>query len=304
MTKQPITQSQKRFQESIGSLFSSNPQSPELIFLKSSSDVGVQRNGGRNGAKYAPQSFLSYFKKLNLHPQLGLKEIAEWETANEVQEVSDFPGSQHAQAERIAHVLKKSSQSFVCHLGGGHDHIYPFLKALHLNYKNILVINVDAHADTRTDEEFHSGTPFRQFAQECQGQFTLLQVGLLPLANSVSTLRSLARGQQFVIWRDEIADFEKWKLITSQLKITKDTAVVFSLDADALNGSEMPGVSAVNGHGLTRSELVTIWHRYRDLSPVQAPLLGIYELNPVYDTLSMLSVRTLATFVYEVLVKR
>jgi formiminoglutamase len=303
MTKQSITQSQKRFQESIGSLFNSNLQASEVLFLKSSSDIGVQRNGGRNGAKYAPQSFLSYFKKLTLSPKLVFKRISEWEIASEVEEQKDFHTAQIQQAERITLALRDSAPGFLCHLGGGHDHIYPFLKALNHKYKNIIVINVDAHADTRTDEDFHSGTPFRQFSLECKGDFTLIQVGLLEFANSQSTLTPLPRGIQHLVWRNEIALEEKWDSISSQLIITPETAVIFSLDADALNGAEMPGVSAVNGNGLSRSELEQVWKNYRQLSHSQAPIMGIYELNPVYDTLSTLSVRTLATFVYEALMK-
>lgn len=304
MTKQPITQSQKRFQESIGSLFVAHPESPEMIFLKSSSDVGVQRNGGRNGAKFAPQSFLSYFKKLNLPAGKKLKSMAEWEVASETEELKDFHSAQNLQAERIAHVLKNNAQSFICHLGGGHDHIFPLLKALNETFENIVVINVDAHADTRTDEDFHSGTPFRQFSQECRGKFTLIQVGLLPFANSTSTLSPLSKGQQHILWRDEIGQAEKWKDITAHIQLNAETAVVFSLDADALQGSEMPGVSAVNGNGLSRSELVAIWEKYLSLSFSHAPMMGIYELNPVYDSISMLSVRTLASFVYEGLTRR
>lgn len=304
MTKPTITQSQKRFQESIGSLFSSNPQSAEVIFLKSSSDIGVQRNGGRNGAKYAPQSFLEYFKKLNLHPDINYQYIADWEVASEAEETQDFQDAQIQEAGRIALVLKDSNPGFLCHLGGGHDHIYPFLKALNQKYKNIIVINVDAHADTRIDEDFHSGTPFRQFSLDCVGDFTLIQVGLLEFANSQSTLAPLPRGNQHIVWRKEITDEMKWKHITSQIVINSETALVFSLDADALNGAEMPGVSAVNGNGLSRSELELVWQNYRQLSHSHAPIVGIYELNPVYDTVSMVSVRTLATFVYEAMMKR
>jgi arginase family enzyme len=116
-------------------------------------------------------------------------------------------------------------------------------------------------------------------------------------------LTPLPRGIQHLVWRNEIALEEKWDSISSQLIITPETAVIFSLDADALNGAEMPGVSAVNGNGLSRSELEQVWKNYRQLIHSQAPIMGIYELNPVYDTLSALSVRTLATFVYEALMK-
>lgn len=302
MTKQPISQSQKRIQDSLGSLFlPEGPQKCDFLFLKSSSDIGVQRNGGRNGARLAPQSFLSYFKKLNKKPSLEKVSFLEVEVASEVDELADFHSSQKSEATRIESALKSSPAAGICHLGGGHDHVYPLLTALGKNYKKVIVINIDAHADTRIDTEFHSGTPFRQFATEFQGEFSLYQVGLLEFANSASTLSALPRGMSKILWKHELSVPEKVQLFFHEIKskIDTDTVVVFSLDADALNGADMPGVSAVNGDGLSRAELTKIWELYQSLGFSHRPVIGFYELNPVYDTLSMMSMRTLATFLFE-----
>jgi formiminoglutamase len=302
MTNQPISQSQKRFQDSLASLFKPEEAFPgDFIFLKSSTDIGVQRNGGRNGARLAPQSFLSYFKKLNIRPELRDKSFQEIEVSNENAERADFNLAQKSEAQLISQKIHQADSSFICHLGGGHDHIYPLLTALGLKYEKIIVINIDAHADTRTDADFHSGTPFRQFAQEYSGAFHLYQVGLHPFANSSSTLSPLGKIPMKVLWRNEVQEAEKLRAFFQEIKQHMDakTVVVFSLDADALNGAEMPGVSAVNGDGLTRTELNQIWKLYRELPSTHKPIIGIYELNPVYDTLSMHSMRMLGTFLYE-----
>lgn len=304
MTKPPSTQSQKRFQDSLASLFTAKPASGRpFVFLKSSSDIGVQRNGGRNGARFAPQSFLSYFKKLNITSAIEEYAFTEIEVASEQEEKADFNLAQQNEAQRIQKALGDFPSAFFCHLGGGHDHVYPLLKALGEKYKKIIVINIDAHADTRTDPEFHSGTPFRQFAAEYKGKFELFQLGLLPFANSTSTLGPLQSGPQQILWREELKDEKKRETFfqTVATKIGPDCAVIFSLDADALAGNEVPGVSAVNGHGISREELSQLWSEYRKLPLQHAPLVGIYELNPVYDTLSMLSMRTLGTFLFECL---
>ena len=88
-----------------------------------------------------------------------------------------------------------------------------------------------------------------------------------------------------------------FKEMTSE--IDQETLVIFSLDADALIGSEVPGVSAVNPGGITLSELLDIWKRYKELPFKHMTMMGIYELNPLYDTLSSYSMRTLASFVFE-----
>lgn len=304
MTKPTITQSQKRSKDSLGSLFipESRTQS-DFIFLKSSSDVGVERNGGRNGARLAPQSFLSYFKKMNKTASLEKKRFSEHEVASAKEEREDFSLAQNAQSLRIKAALDQHPEASVCHLGGGHDHIYPLLKALGQKHKKVIVINVDAHADTRTDEEFHSGTPFRQFANEFKGDFFLYQVGLLQLANSLSTLGPLYRGTSKILWRTELSKPELLGNFFNEIRphVDAESVVIFSLDADALSGQEIPGVSAVNGNGLSRAELEMVWEQYQKLPMKHAPIIGIYELNPVYDTLSMLSMRTLGTFVFELL---
>lgn len=302
MTKQPITQSQKRFQDSLASLFRSEMTSPcDFVFLKSSTDIGVERNGGRNGARLAPQSFLSYFKKLNIRPALENKIFHEVEVSAENEEKNDFNQAQKNEAQRISQKIKIFGPTFYCHLGGGHDHIYPLLTAFGLEYKKMIVINIDAHADTRTDTDFHSGTPFRQFANEYAGEFHLYQIGLHEFANSSSTLGSLKKGHSSILWRHELNHPENLLNFFRDIKqhVDVETVVVFSLDADALNGAEMPGVSAVNGNGLTRGELNKIWKLYQELPLPHKPIVGFYELNPVYDTLSMLSIRTLGTFLYD-----
>ncbi len=301
MTNQTFTQSQKRFLESVGSLFDSKDKKKKLLFLKSSSDQGVIFNGGRNGAKYAPQSLLSSFKKLTIDGKTSHYQMAEVEVANPLEEQTDFKNAQVEQSKRIGLVLEQHKEANICHLGGGHDHIYSLLLAYAKQHRHVVVINVDAHADTRTDDQPNSGTPFRQFAHDFNGDFHLYEIGLHPYSNSQSTLTTLSKGKMSVLWRDEVKNPLKLDQFFSQIKntITKDTVLIFSLDADALDGNEVPGVSAINPDGLSRDELIDLWRRYRQLNPSQSSVLGIYELNPVYDSPSMLSMRRMAAFIFE-----
>lgn len=304
MTNQHISQSQKRHSDSLGSLFKTENHPNCLVsFLKSSSDVGVERNGGRNGSRLGPQSLLSYFKRLTIKESLAHLTFYEIELANPNEERMDFPLSQLQEASRIGTWLKQASSSFICHLGGGHDHVFPLLMALSEKYKKIIVLNIDAHADTRTDVTPHSGSPFRQFDETNKVEFHLYQIGLLEFANSPSTLGPLKNGEMTILWRNQLENGQALSAFFDRIKsqIDPDTAVVFSLDADALNGAEVPGVSAVNPQGLSRAELSKIWSFYQSLPKSHAPIMGIYELNPVYDTLSMISMRTIGTFLYDCL---
>ena len=299
MTKPSNTQSQKRFNESTGRLFGENTPK-KCVFIKSSADKGVIRNGGRNGARFAPQSFLSTFKKFSQDEFIRHYSFEEHEISNPEEENRNFHEAQLLESDRMKNVLKGSADKRIIHLGGGHDHIYPLLRAFSDQYQKIIVINIDAHADTRTDEIFHSGTPFRQFASEFQGDFSLFQIGLHSFANSSSTLSPLQRGTSDILWKNNFTQ----ENLTSFFKkihslIDEKTLTIFSLDADAMDGSIVPGVSAVNPRGFTYQELLEIWLKYSSLPLSHEPVMGIYELNPVYDTLAGISMRNMASFVFE-----
>ena len=299
MTKPAFTQSQKRFQESLGPLFS-HSSSHSCLFLKSSSDQGVIRNGGRNGARYAPQSLLATFKRFTQDNQIKDISFVEAEVADPHDEEQDFHGAQERESSRIKMLMDQYKKASVIHIGGGHDHVYPLLKAASAGHSKVVVLNIDAHADTRTDEHHHSGTPFRQFAEEYSGKFSLYQLGLHHFANSFSTLSPLVKGKQVVLWKNEITP-ERLDTFFKDIEkdIDNETLVVFSLDADALNGHEIPGVSAVNPQGLSLIELQDVWERFKEITVSQRKIIGIYELNPVYDTLASISMRSIASFIFE-----
>jgi len=304
--KPTLTQLQKRYNESLASLFNQGNKTKKLFFLKSSSDVGVMRNGGRNGARYAPQSILANFKKFSSTNLASEIDFYEFEVANMIEESLDFPRAQVNQSDKIKAIFENNPGASICHLGGGHDHIYPLLKAISPNYKRIIVLNIDAHADTRNDETHHSGTPFRQFAEEYSGDLHLFQLGLNPFANSFSTLTPLNQGTSHFLWRGELSNNSKLDVFFNKISslINKETFVIFSLDADALNGHEMPGVSAINPNGLTQEMLTGIWQRFSLLNLHHPLMLGIYELNPVYDTLSMQSSKKIAAFIFEAFIQK
>jgi hypothetical protein len=91
MTKSTITQSQKRFEESVGKLFiQSDSYLHHCVFLTSSTDIGVIRNGGRNGARFAPKAFLSTLKKFSLVEKLIHYRFTNTEVGNIEEEEKDF----------------------------------------------------------------------------------------------------------------------------------------------------------------------------------------------------------------------
>jgi formiminoglutamase len=264
----------------------------DVQILTSSSDLGVVRNGGRRGSNFGPQAILSNVLKLASHQ--SIKKFA-------INEVSGNSFDQETDAKNIARYLKNKGP--IIHIGGGHDHIYPFLKAINQNYKKITVINIDPHLDTRMDKTFHSGTPFRQFSEVVEGDFHLIQFGFHNFTNPDSNLTPLPNGKMDIISFEEIKNETKnfslpvKKLLEKYLekKFEADHALVLSLDCDALHAGIMEGVSAVNHEGLPLYVVEEI------LNQLRPNYFGIYEYNPVYDNLSEKGARALASLIYKIL---
>ena len=280
----------------------SKPSMADILFFKSSSDIGTIRNFGRRGSGFAPEAILNVVKKLALHNERPWSEI---ELANPALEAEDFS---HAQSE-YTRTLSTAFQSYTkaskfIYLGGGHDHVYPLLKALNTLSKKIKVINIDAHLDTRIDEFHNSGTPFRQFANEFDGSFELIQLGIHDFANSKTTMNDLGRAKEVVATYDDLThltqNFTNNRILFERMiPYDHEALYLFSLDADALDAGLMEGVSAVNHRGLPYHFIEELLSYAQDVLRVKH--FGFYEYNPVYDNLSQKGARVLAGLIYKIM---
>lgn len=277
----------------------------DTLFVKFSSDIGTIRNQGRRGSLFAPEAILTIVKKLTCHNLLKWSDI---ELAEASSEVSDFKASQISLSQRIEEVLKKQTrtQKFI-YLGGGHDYIYPTLKAINAFTKKLVVINLDAHLDTRTDTDPNSGTPFRQIANDFDGELEIVQLGIHDFANSISTMSNLARSKEVVATYEDVRfgtkDFtENEKFLERVIPYQKDTFYVFSLDADAMDAGVMEGVSAVNHRGLPYDFIEDVLLYSIDVLKCQH--FGIFEYNPIYDNLSQKGARALGALIYQIMDER
>ncbi|PIK16116.1 arginase family protein [Halobacteriovorax sp. JY17] len=267
------------------------------IFILSESDLGVVRNGGRRGAAFGPKAIVNTLLKMTTHKQKenGLKSI------RSLQPYTPFTQQQSEDISSITEILKSYTYSHICHLGGGHDHIYPLLKALNTRTNKIAVINIDAHLDTRTDLETHSGTPFRQFANEVEGDFKLIQLGIHDFANEISNYTPLNKSEMEIYsvsqLRKETSNFTAVQAFMD--KVTQDLCeftIILSLDCDAISSQSMEAVSAVNHNGLELSFVRDIFSWYYSLDQKQK-FCGIYEYNPIFDNLSNKGARALASLI-------
>lgn len=280
-----------------------NNEQAQHLFLLAKSDIGVCRNGGRRGTRYAAQSIMNCFKKMQIPKSdgLSLKEL----TVITDRDADDFNKLQEKEISNIAQGLEEGSKNII-HFGGGHDHVYPLLKSIEKKSNKILVINIDAHLDTRTDQLYHSGTPFRQFANETNGEFKLVQLGIHDFANAKSNYEELKTGEMDIYGLDQMREWTKsfTEHIGPKLdELTKnysDYTIVLSLDCDALSSDIMSAVSAVNHKGIPANCVEQIFTWYKGLKQ-ERKYLGIYEYNPLFDDLSQKGARYLSALTYSFL---
>ena len=278
----------------------SNKESQKII-LQSPFDFGVIRNGGRRGTKYAPEAILaSLYKLTNIEDySISLKPPL---YPPEKDLLSEFDYFQNIEMEHFKKCIIQSPESLV-HLGGGHDHIYPLLLSLlsrlFQSSKKIVILNIDAHLDTRNDSINHSGTPFRQIHHHLNKNskdFVIYQYGIHTYANHETSFEDM-ENMKVIYYENSI----QGKLSENLKKHQEAGDFLFlSLDCDGLDGSFMSAVSAPNHNGLSKQEFNIILENCLDYwSSTGTPrLYGIYEYNPLYDDNAGTSARYLASTIH------
>lgn len=262
-----------------------------VLLATSSCDQGVIRNGGRRGASHGGQCILSQFKNL-----IAPKDSLTFHHAEVASKNNDFDQAQLNQIENLKGFYQKGHIPTI-HLGGGHDHAYPFIKSILSSFKSkrkVHILNLDAHLDTRQDLLTHSGTPFRQLAAEFKDGIKITQFGIHPYANTEQNLENL-NCEMKVYFKDQ-TNLEVFKKTISENK--KDWFVL-SLDADGLDAMTMEAVSAVNHDGLSSELVSAMFQFYFKNIPKDQWAVGIYEYNPLLDNLSSKGARYLASLLYK-----
>lgn len=292
----------QRSRESLAALIQhGGTERPSVLLACAPCDRGVQLNGGRLGARWAPKALLAALQKLAIPPQMDDLVMRVETSPAAVTEAATLEEAQCAEASWLAN-LRQSTP--LLHLGGGHDHVLPLLQAL--GDVPVCVLNVDAHLDTRVDDWAHSGNPFRRFATHKGASFQLLQIGVHPFANTRSTMTPLPNDARMdIVSRDQCEDLA-WlqaQLQSLEARLESNAVVVFSLDCDALSGADVRAVSAPNHRGLSIEYVRRLVSAYRDLCHRrgQPPVFGIYEFNPLFDDCSAAGARVIAGLMYQMI---
>lgn len=272
-----------------------NPKVDKKI-LGAPCDLGVRLNSGRAGARFAPEALSSVLKKMTA-PSHWKEESLYAEFFAPSSSKLNLSQRQEEQTEFLIEHGQSTEALELIHLGGGHDHVLPLMRAMTQD-KGLCVLNLDAHLDTRIDPFAHSGTPFRQFAQETQQPFHLIQVGVHPYTNPTQNYHPLASGQMDIWPGLEKEKLKSWVETVHLQGPCPEAPILLSLDADGLCASVMEAVSAVNHDGLGPQEVKELIAWYKELCHTKR-VFGIYEYNPIFDNLSQKGAKALGSLIYE-----
>lgn len=256
--------------------------SPAWTLLGYPDDEGIAMNGGRPGAKEAPDSIRTYLYKmtpslLNPKPQ-SLVDLGDVPT--------DLPLAERHERGRaiVREALTQGHRTLS--LGGGHDYGYAdgagFIDYCLSKNQRPVVINFDAHLDVRpTDKGFHSGTPFNRLLTQYDGKFDFIEVGLQNQCNSLAHLNwAKSKGAQILLYQD----MEEVGLLRSLEPLAnafKGRPCLLSVDIDAFNSNEAPGCSQSWATGLHIQEFLPTLKMLQTTMDVRS--LAIYEVSPPLD---------------------
>lgn len=280
------------------------PEGCSIALLGLPFDGGVRLNGGRVGAAEGPAALRAALGKFAVSYDLvagrKLDGVGVFDAGDVVPVAPEETGGDavaalHATHERVTTVVSELVRLGlvpVC-IGGGHDLTFASARALpgHVG-TSIGGINVDAHLDVRA--EVGSGMPFR----------ALIEGGFLEASRFVELgIGRFTSGRAHVEWLEErggsIVDIEAARvgLGGASAELMDDVfGVAFegnadsresrapgfvSVDLDAIDGAQAPGVSAVNPMGLDVAMVARVVDRAGRTPGVH--MLDIMELNPAHD---------------------
>lgn len=233
----------------IGGILGRDPARPRAVLIGFPSDEGVRRNGGRQGARQAPDAVRRAFFRLTPDAGKAFRELLEsTHDAGNLRLSGDLEEDQEALGEVVGDCLARGLLPVL--LGGGHETAYGHFLGYVRAGLRVAILNWDAHADVRPlrDGKGHSGSPFRQAllhpSAACR---SYTAAGLLPYCVSPDHADFVRERGGRVVWRDEIQGESRLEEIYASL----EAPALVSFDLDAVDQSQAPGVSAPAAGGLS-----------------------------------------------------
>lgn len=258
-------------------------------------DLGVRLNHGRPGAAEGPTAFRAALARYGtIFDSAAVKplNVPVHDAGDVISAEGEDEDALYETHDRItATVADLHEQNLITFcVGGGHDLTYPCVRALsQRSGAPIGGVNVDPHLDVRRNP--CSGMPFRA---SIDGGFLdpkrLVELGAGRFSNEHAHFEWLRDQGATIILTDDLLSYahapgEGPMEYAFRAAMPRDDSVAFvSIDLDVIDGSQAPGVSAVNPCGLP-VHLVCGIARRAGADP-RVKHVDLMELSPPHDDAS------------------
>lgn len=261
-------------------------ETSEIVVLGCPQDEGVRRNGGRVGAKLAPDAIRGQFYKLsNFEINVKIFDLGDTKIEPTLEKT-------HETHTRIVEQVLRDNKKLII-LGGGNDISYADGAAMAnvFGTEKWIALNIDTHFDVRADAPRNSGTPYRMLLEEkLLKPDSFYEIAFQPQCNSpvyyeylknlgVHLLRLAEIRQITVSDAQNLMSYLETLLVFPGQK--DDLKLFFGFDADAVRAADAPGVSAPNTTGLSAEEFVTLAEFAG--ADERTKIIEFTEVNPNFD---------------------
>lgn len=261
------------------------PDGVRVALIGVPQDIGVARNGGRVGAADGPDAIRGALYRMTPYDMVtgrslrkgSVVDLGNISTAGELEDI-------HGRIEEVvASVCRAGVRPIV--LGGGHDITYPSARGAAAVYGSLGAFNFDAHLDVRPPvPQRNSGTSFRMLIDEgIVRAGSCVEFGIQSFANAAGHVEWFTDAGGGIIPLNEIRErgFDATLHEAIDLAASEVNGIYATLDIDAIQGSDAPGVSAVMPDGFTAQQFLQTARALGANPNVVA--FDIAELNPKYD---------------------
>lgn len=251
-----------------------------VALLGFSSDEGVRRNKGRQGAAAGPAAIRTALGALAFHLDRTVSDAGDVTVSGGCLE-----DGQERAGRAVAAMLDGGHLTVV--LGGGHETAFASYLGVAASAdvqsgRRLGVLNLDAHFDLRDEPVPSSGTPFLQMARAEADAGRELRYAVVGISEPNNT-RALfdtadALGVQYLLDEDCTADRTEAFVAGFLAEID---VLYLTIDLDVLPAAVAPGVSAPAAYGVP---LPVISAACRQVAASGKLLhLDVAELNPEFD---------------------
>lgn len=234
-------------------------------------DATTSFRPGTRLAPYRVREVSESVEEYSVYQDKSLEEIAFYDAGDIIIPFGNVSESLRRIEEVSRGLVKQGKQVFA--IGGEHLVSLPLIKAYHRQYPDLVVIQMDAHADLRSDylgETLSHATVMRHVVEKI-GDKNLYQLGI----------RSATRDElKFAASRTNLYLDVLLGAVDEVMDRIGDRPVYLSLDIDILDPAFAPGTGTPEAGGVSSRELLQALHRLAELRVVGFDMV---EISPPYE---------------------